>query len=56
MGDKRMTREEKDKCQFCLNCDIDGYCIAKQESPFNSFVCEHNEMFEPYTNEIEDRR
>ena len=41
-----LTTEEK--CQFCINCDIDGSCIAKREAPFNSFVCEHNEMFEPY--------
>ena len=43
-----MTKEEKEKCQDCVNCDIDGSCIAKLEAPFGSFVCEHNEMFEPY--------
>ena len=41
-----LTTEEK--CRFCINCDIDGTCIAKREAPFDSFVCEHNEMFEPY--------
>jgi hypothetical protein len=43
-----MTEEEKEKCTFCINCDIDGNCIAKQEAPFGSFECEHNEQFEPY--------
>lgn len=43
-----MTAEEREKCLNCANCDIDGKCIAKQEAPFGSFVCEHNEMFEPY--------
>lgn len=43
-----MTDEEKQKCLDCINCDIDGTCIAKREAPFDSFVCEHNEMFEPY--------
>ena len=42
-----MTDKEKQKCLECANCDIDGSCIAKKEAPFDSFVCEHNEMFEP---------
>ena len=49
-----MTDEEKQKCLDCANCDIDGECIAKLEAPFGSFVCEHNEQFEPLdTGEIE---
>lgn len=44
-----LTTEEK--CQFCINCDIDGTCIAKKEAPFESFVCENNEKFEPYEEE-----
>ena len=43
-----MTEDEKKKCLDCVNCDIDGTCIAKKESPYGSFECEHNEMFEPY--------
>ena len=43
-----MTAEEQEKCLNCVNCDIDGTCIAKHEAPFGSFVCEHNEMYEPY--------
>ena len=49
-----MTDEEKSKCEFCLNCDIDGTCIAKREAPFDSFICEHNEMLEPYEEEEND--
>ena len=49
-----MTKEEKQKCLDCVNCDIDGSCIAKLEAPFGSFVCEHNEQFEPLdTGEVE---
>ena len=52
-----MTKEELNKCLDCVNCDIDGSCIAKQEAPFGSFICEHNEQFEPLepldTGEIE---
>lgn len=49
-----MTKdEEKQKCLDCANCDIDVSCIAKQEAPFGSFVCEHNEQFEPLRGEIE---
>jgi hypothetical protein len=42
----KLTTEEK--CQFCINWDIDGGCIAKKEAPFGSFECENNEKFEPY--------
>jgi len=45
-SEEKLTPEEK--CQFCINCDIDGTCIAKRESPFGSFECENNEKFEPY--------
>ena len=46
--------EEKQKCLDCVNCDIDGSCIAKREAPFGDFVCEHNEQFEPLdTGEID---
>lgn len=41
-----LTTEEK--CKFCINCDIDGSCIAKREAPFGNFECENNEKFEPY--------
>lgn len=51
---EKMKDEEKQKCLNCVNCDIDGSCIAKQEAPFGDFVCEHNEQFEPLdTGEIE---
>ena len=42
----KLTTEEK--CRFCINCDIDGTCIAKREAPYGSFQCENNEKFEPY--------
>ncbi len=42
----KLTTEEK--CQFCINCDVDGTCIAKREAPFGNFECENNEKFEPY--------
>lgn len=42
----KLTTEEK--CRFCINCDVDGTCIAKREAPFDSFECENNEKFEPY--------
>lgn len=37
-----------EKCQFCINGDIDGTCVAKREAPFDSFECENYEKFEPY--------
>lgn len=42
----KLTTEEK--CRFCINCDVDGTCIAKREAPFGDFECENNEKFEPY--------
>ena len=42
----KLTTEEK--CRLCINCDVDGTCIAKREAPFDSFECENNEKFEPY--------
>ena len=34
----KSTTEEK--CWLCINCDVDGTCIAKREAPFGSFECE----------------
>ena len=52
-----MTDKEKQKCWNCVNCDINGKCIAKLEAPFGSFVCEHNEQFEPLdAGEIENEK
>jgi len=51
-----MTKVEKHKCWRCLNCDIDGSCIAKQEALFDSFICEHNEMFEFYEDNYDRSR
>lgn len=43
-----MTDEElKTKyCCRCVNSDCNFDCIAKQEAPFDSFICDNGEMFE----------
>ena len=43
-----MTEEElKAKyCSKCINSDCNLNCIAKQEYPFDVFICENGEMFE----------
>lgn len=48
-----MTEEElKQKyCCRCINSDCDCNCIAKQETPFDSFICDNGEMFEEYHEE-----
>ena len=49
-----MTEEElKQKyCCRCVNSDEKFNCIAKQEAPFDSFICDNGEMFEDYEKEI----
>lgn len=43
-----MTEEElREKyCCNCVNSDCNLNCIAKQEAPFDSFICNNGEMFE----------
>ena len=33
-------------CCKCINSDCNFNCIAKQEAPFGTFVCNNGEMFE----------
>ena len=41
MTDEEMTKEYKEKyCKKCINGDENGNCIAKQEAPFDTFICE----------------
>lgn len=35
------------KNTFCKKC-INGNCIAKQEAPLDTFICEKGEKFELY--------
>lgn len=43
-----MTDKEKERyCKRCVNSDDNLKCIAKEESPFDTFICDHGEMFEP---------
>jgi len=39
-----MTEGKREKCQFCGNCDLDGYCLAKEN--YDYFECENDEHFE----------
>lgn len=44
-----MTDEQKkNMCPKCINSDGDCHCITKEEAPFDTFICENGEMFEPY--------
>lgn len=51
-----MTEEElKEKyCSRCANSDCELACIAKQEAPFNDFICNNGEMFEEYKEVINE--
>lgn len=33
-------------CCRCVNSDCNFDCIAKQEAPFDTFICDNGEMFE----------
>ena len=33
-------------CCKCVNSDSDCNCVAKQEYPFDTFICDNGEMFE----------
>lgn len=49
MTNEEKAEEYKEKhCKKCINGDGDGNCIAKEEAPFDSFICENGEMFDPY--------
>ena len=52
-----MTEEElKTKyCCRCVNSDEKFNCIAKQEAPFDSFICDNGEMFEYYEKEMNEQ-
>lgn len=42
-----MTEEQiKELCYKCINGDENGNCIAKQEAPLDTFICENGEQFE----------
>lgn len=44
-----MTEEQKKEfCCRCINGDEKGNCIAKQEAPLDTFMCENGEQFELY--------
>lgn len=40
-----MTEGKREKCSFCEHSDLDGHCLAKENTPF--FECEDDEHFEP---------
>ena len=44
----KLSDENRGYCKKCINGDGDGNCIAKEEAPFDSFICENGEMFDPY--------
>lgn len=49
MTSERKVEEYKEKyCKKCINGDDKGNCIAKEESPFDSFLCDNGEQFELY--------
>lgn len=45
---KTKSEQKKNMCPKCINSDGDCHCIAKEEAPFDTFICENGEMFEPY--------
>lgn len=48
---KTKSEWKKNMCPKCINSDGDCHCIAKEEAPFDTFICENGEMFEPLVGE-----
>ena len=49
MTDKELKQKY---CCRCVNSDEKFNCIAKQEAPFDTFICDNGEMYEEYEKEM----